>query len=148
MRRLSKLHRMIFRATGGLVGKRLVNNDMLLLTTTGRQTGEEHTVPLLYLRDGDRLVVIASYGGRPRHPDWYLNLRADSTVRVRTSDAEWVGRATTAAPEERAHWWDRAVAAYEGYAAYQSKTGREIPVVFLQRTGPAQEKADPFPAIS
>lgn len=134
VRRLSKLHQLIFRATGGRVGKRLVDNDMLLLTTIGRETGEEHTVPLLYLRDGERLVVIASYGGRPRHPDWYLNLRSDPTVKVRTSDEEWVGLATSASPEERDEWWDRAVEAYEGYASYQSKTARKIPIVFLERT--------------
>lgn len=136
VRRLSQLHRVVFEATGGVLGRRLVDNDMLLLTTTGRLSGKEHTVPLLYLRDGHRLVVIASYGGRPRHPDWYLNLRSNPEVRVRTNSEEWVGLATTAPGEMRAEWWERAVASYEGYAAYQSKTRREIPVVFLERTDP------------
>ena len=135
VRRLSTLHRVLFRATGGIVGRRLVDNDMLLLTTQGRRTGEDHTVPLLFLRDGERLVVIASYGGRPLPPDWCMNLLADPMVRIQTSQETWVGRASTASPGERALWWPRAVAAYEGYAEYQSRTDREIPVIFIDRIG-------------
>lgn len=131
VRLLSRLHRGVFRATGGRVGRRLVDNDMLLLTTRGRRTGRDHTVPLLFLRDGRRVVVIASYGGRPRRPDWYLNLVADPMVTVETSEGRWVGSATTAGPEERALWWPRVVAAYQGYADYQSRTDREISVVFI-----------------
>ncbi len=131
VRRLSKIHRALFRATGGRVGRRLVNNDMLLLSTTGRHTGETHTVPLLFLRDGPRLVVIASYGGRPQHPDWYLNLVANPEARVRTDEGQWAVRATTAGPEERSRWWPGVVTAFEGYAGYQAKTDREIPIVFL-----------------
>jgi F420H(2)-dependent quinone reductase len=134
---LSRLHRGLFRVTGGRIGKRLVDNDMLLLTTRGRRTGEDHTVPLLYLQDGRRVVVIASYGGRPNPPDWYLNLVADPEVIVRTSEGAWAGNATLAEPEERARWWPRVVEAYEGYAEYQSRTDREIPVVFIDRNGTA-----------
>lgn len=104
---------------------------MLLLTTTGRRTGKEHTVPLLFLRDGDRHVVIASYGGRPNHPDWYSNLVANPEAKVHTSEGQWPVRATTAGPDERSRWWPQVVAAFEGYADYQSKTDREIPIVFL-----------------
>jgi F420H(2)-dependent quinone reductase len=138
VKRLSRLHRGVFRATGGRVGKRLVDNDMLLLTTRGRRTGRDHTVPLLFLRDGRRLVVIASYGGRHHAPDWYLNLAADPAVRVRTSEGTWVGHATTAGPQERARWWLRVVAAYKGYAEYQSRTDREIPVVFIDQKDVAE----------
>ena len=69
-RRLSTLHRWLFRSTSGRVGKRLVNNDMLLLTTTGRRSGRLHTVPLLYLRDDSGPIVISSWGGRPHHRQW------------------------------------------------------------------------------
>jgi deazaflavin-dependent oxidoreductase (nitroreductase family) len=114
-----------------VVGRRLVGNDMLLLTTTGISTGEPHTVPLLYLRDGDRLVVIASYGGRPKPPAWYRNLSADDRVEVQVRGQRRRMRARTADASERISWWPRVVAAYDGYAEYQSRTTREIPVVIL-----------------
>jgi F420H(2)-dependent quinone reductase len=98
-RRLSRLHRGIYRLTRGRVGKRLVRNDMLLLTTTGARSGKPHTVPLLYLRDGDTLVVIASWGGRPYHPDWYHNLLAHPVATVRVRSRTWDVRARTAVVE-------------------------------------------------
>jgi deazaflavin-dependent oxidoreductase (nitroreductase family) len=132
VKRWSRFHKTLYRLTRGQVGRRLVDNDMLLLTTTGRRTGKPHTVPLLYLTDGDRYVVIASYGGRPHHPEWYRNLVAHPRVTVETPDGAQPMFARTATPEERASWWPRAVEAYEGYAVYQSRTDREIPVVFLE----------------
>jgi deazaflavin-dependent oxidoreductase (nitroreductase family) len=114
------------------VGRRVVDNDMLLLTTTGRRSGRSHTVPLLYLTEGDTVVVIASWGGRPYHPDWYLNLEADPHVEVQIAGMRRRMRARTAEPEERAAWWPRVVAAYDGYRAYQSRTDRQIPVVVLE----------------
>ena len=131
VRRWSRAHRRLFQITHGRVGKRLVDNDMLLLTTSGRVTGEAHTVPLLYLRDGDRLVVIASYGGRGHHPDWYLNLESAPEVGVELPGARVRMIARTASSEERAHWWPCIVDAYYAYAAYQLRTQREVPVVFL-----------------
>lgn len=132
VKRWSRIHVLLFRATGGLIGRRLVDNDMLLLTTTGRHSGRRHTVPLLYLTDGERYVVIASYGGRDRHPEWYLNLLENPTVGVRTPLARLTMGARTASPEERALWWPRVLDAYDGYWVYQSRTEREIPVVFLE----------------
>ena len=134
VRRWSAVHRVLYRITGGLVGRRLVDNDILLLTTTGHLSGESHTVPLLYLRDGATLVVIASYGGRPRHPAWYQNLVNDPRVGVQVSDSKFEMRARTATNEERREWWPRVEAAYDGYSMYQSRTDREIPVVFLEPT--------------
>lgn len=128
---LSALHTTLYRLTRGALGKRLVDNDMLLLTTTGRTTGRTHTVPLLYLRDGEDLIVIASWGGRPDHPHWYENLLADPTVQVQLLGERSTRKATTLAAGERAIWWPRIVDAYEGYAVYQSRTEREIPVVRL-----------------
>lgn len=89
-------------------------------------------MPLLFLRDGPKLVVIASYGGRPDHPAWYHNLVADPAVTVQIGGKRYSMVARTADPEERATWWPQVVAAYEGYAEYQSRTDREIPIVFLE----------------
>jgi deazaflavin-dependent oxidoreductase (nitroreductase family) len=128
---LSSLHRVLYRSTGGRLGRRLVHNDMCLLTTTGRRTGREHTVPLLYLRDGERLVVIASWGGRDHHPEWYLNLLERPSATVQVLGERWPVIAATAGPDERSVWWPRVLSAYDGYAEYESRTDREIPVVFL-----------------
>ena len=132
VRRLSWLHAYLFRATRGLIGRRLVGSDMLLLTTTGRVSGEPHTVPLLFLSEGDTLVVIASYGGRDQHPDWYLNLVENPHVVVQVRGERREMRARTADPEKRAEWWPRIVKAYDGYREYQTRTEREIPVVLLE----------------
>ncbi len=132
---LSTLHRILYRATRGMIGRRLVDNDMCLLTTTGRRTGKPHTVPLLYLSDGDRLVVIASWGGRDRHPEWYLNLLADPRATVQVLGQRWAVEASTAGTDEREIWWPRVLAAYDGYGVYESRTDREIPVVFLNPAG-------------
>ncbi|HSG79543.1 MAG TPA: nitroreductase family deazaflavin-dependent oxidoreductase [Acidimicrobiia bacterium] len=133
VKRLSRLHTVLFRLTRGVIGRRLAHNDMLLLTTVGRRTGEPHTVPLLYLEDGERLVVVASYGGRPDHPEWYHNLVADPEVGVEIAGRGKEARtARTTTPEERAAWWPRIVEAYDGYAEYQSRTDRVIPVVILR----------------
>ena len=128
---LSAVHTALYKATGGLIGRRLVRNDMCLLTTTGRRTGKRHTVPLLYLRDGDSVVVIASYGGRRNHPQWYQNLVAEPVAELQILDKRLQVTARTADPAERAQWWPRIVTAYSDYALYQSRTDREIPVVFL-----------------
>jgi len=104
---------------------------MLLLTATGRRTGRRRTVPLLFLRDGPRYVVVASYGGRDHHPDWYLNLQSDPDAAIRVGARRISVRAVTAGPEERERLWRRVLEAYDGYRAYQERTGREIPVVLL-----------------
>lgn len=105
---------------------------MALLTTRGRQTGRPHTVPLLYLRDRDDVIVIASWGGRPHHPHWYTNLRADPQATIQVSERRWPVIAETMGTEERTQWWPRIVDAYHGYAAYQARTNRPIPVVRLK----------------
>lgn len=132
VKRWSARHVFLYRLTRGVIGRRLVGNDMLLLTTRGHRTGEDHTVPLLFLRDGDRYVVIASYGGRPDHPTWYDNLVAEPRVRVQVRSRRLAMVARTAGIDERKRWWPRIVAAYADYAVYQSRTVREIPVVVLE----------------
>ena len=130
-RRLSTLHTLAYRLTGGRVGRRLVNNDMLLVTTTGRRSGRKHTIPLLYLRDGDAVIVIASWGGRDYPPDWYLNVVADPEVSVQMNGAGWDAVAEELDEPERSTWWQHAVTAYDGYAEYQSRTMRVIPILRL-----------------
>lgn len=135
VRRWSRVHTVLYRATGGRVGRRLVSNDMLLLTTVGRVSSRPHTVPLLYLRGDDRLVLIASYGGRPDHPSWYHNLVANPTVEVQVDGSRRRMTARTATTAERAIWWPQIEEAYDGYTVYQSRTDREIPVVILEPHG-------------
>lgn len=142
-RQLSRLHVIVYRLTGGLLGRRLVRNDMLLLTTRGRATRKAHTVPLLYLRQGDTLVVIASWGGRPRDPHWYRNLVAEPRAIVQVRSRIWAVRARTANTDERETWWPRIVAAYPGYRNYQSRTDRIIPVVLLEPIPRHRDKAPP-----
>lgn len=128
---LSRIHTALYRLTSGRIGRRLVDNDMLLLTTTGRHTGRPHTVPLLYLRHGDRYVVFASWGGRDRHPEWYLNLLIDPSARAQVRNQRHPVVATTAHGPERDLWWTRALTTYSGYSTYEARTDRHIPVVFL-----------------
>jgi deazaflavin-dependent oxidoreductase (nitroreductase family) len=132
VKRASSVHALLYRLTAGRVGNRLVANDMLLLTTTGRGTGEHHTVPLLYLRSADTVLVIASYGGRQRHPDWYLNLQTHPSVKVQIDGKRTTGTARTMSPEERGRWWPKVVEAYADYDVYQSRTDREIPIVAIE----------------
>ena len=133
IRTVSSLHIALYRATRGRVGRRLARHDMLLLTTTGRHSGRQHTVPLLYLRVRSDLVVIASYGGHPQHPHWYRNLVADPHAEVQLDGERFPVTARTADAGERSRLWALAVAEYPGYTDYQAKTTRLIPVVLLQR---------------
>jgi deazaflavin-dependent oxidoreductase (nitroreductase family) len=112
---------------------------ILLLTTRGRKSGKERTTPLMYGRDGDNFVLIASVGGASRNPAWYWNVRAQEAEvelgrerrRVRARDAEG---------EERDRLWAQMVGLYPGYADYQQKTARRIPVVVLEPQGQAQAR--------
>ncbi len=128
---LSRIHTVLYRVTSGMLGRRLVDNDMLLLTTTGRHTGEAHTVPLLYLEDEGRFVVFASWGGRDEHPEWYLNLLAGQHGVIQVASERRSVTSSTAEGDERERLWGRAEAAYSGYAEYQTRTDRQVPVVFL-----------------
>ncbi len=136
VRTFSRLHRRLYRATNGRVGRRLPRIDapMLLLTTTGRRSGKPHTVPLLFLSEGDGWLVIASYGGRDHHPAWYLNLVADPSCTVQVDGKSAPATATTLDADARTQLWPKVVAAYDGYAAYQAKTERQIPLVLLTPT--------------
>jgi deazaflavin-dependent oxidoreductase (nitroreductase family) len=126
------VHVALFRASSGRIGGRLRGAPVLLLTTKGRKTGKERTTPLLYLEDGNRLVVVASKGGAPSHPAWFLNLQANPEVTVERGKGKSRYRARAAEGEERDALWSRVVAMYGSYADYQEKTSREIPVVVLE----------------
>jgi deazaflavin-dependent oxidoreductase (nitroreductase family) len=124
-------HAAIYRASGGKVVGRMFNSPVLLLITTGRKTGKERTTPLLYLEDGENLVVVASVGGAPKHPDWYWNLIADPEARVEIGDRTLRIRAQEAQDEEKSRLWARLAEMYPPYEDYQKRTKREIPVLVL-----------------
>lgn len=132
VQRLSRFHTLLYRLSRGVLGRRLVDNDMLLLTTIGAKTARRHTVPLLYLRDDAALVVVASYGGRDHHPDWYHNLAAHPRASVQLRGDRHEVRARTATSDERGRLWPTVVQAYHGYAVYQERTRRQIPLVLLE----------------
>ena len=126
------VHRAVLLLTGGRVGSRLGHLEQVLLTTTGRRTGRSRTTPLALTVVGDRLVLVASDGGARAHPSWYLNLVAHPDVVVRRGTDRLRLRARTAAGAERDELWRAAVASHGGYAAYQRRTDRQIPVVVLE----------------
>jgi F420H(2)-dependent quinone reductase len=105
---------------------------MLLMTTTGRKSGIRRTLPLLYLADGANLVVVASQGGLPSDPQWFLNVKANPDVEVQVGARVEPRRARVATPEERAALWPRLVEHYRDFATYQAWTERTIPVVLLE----------------
>ncbi|HEY5100159.1 MAG TPA: nitroreductase family deazaflavin-dependent oxidoreductase [Gaiellaceae bacterium] len=127
----SRLHVFLYRASGGRIGGRFKAAPVLLLTTTGRKTGKRRTTPLLYAEDAGRYVIVASVGGAPKHPAWYLNLRGNADATIRVGSRELKVHADTASPDERARLWTLMTRMYPGYDAYQAKTSREIPVVTL-----------------
>jgi deazaflavin-dependent oxidoreductase (nitroreductase family) len=127
-------HVRVYRETKGERGYNWRNGSkILLLTTTGRTSGEPRTTPLIHVVDGDGWVVIASKGGAPDHPDWYKNLEAnpEATVEVLADEVPVV--ATTAEGDDRARLWAAMTEAWPAYDDYQAKTDREIPVVVLTR---------------
>ncbi len=105
---------------------------VIILTTRGRKSGALRKAPLMRVTDGEKYAVIASLGGAPEHPVWYLNLLADPEVTLQDKDVKRRYRAHTATGDEREQWWARAVAVWPDYDKYQIKTDREIPVVVLE----------------
>lgn len=122
-----------FRANGGKVGGPFAGSTMLLLTTTGAKSGQPRISPLVYTADGDTLVVIASKGGAPTNPDWFYNLVANPVVTVERGTEQFQARATIPEGAERDRLFNQAAAHMPGFAEYQRKTTRTIPVVVLER---------------
>jgi deazaflavin-dependent oxidoreductase (nitroreductase family) len=139
MKQMSRLNVTVYRATGGRVGGTWRVGAALrrpakicLLEHRGRRTGRLLTTPLLFLRDADRVVVVASQAGRAQHPQWYLNTTADPAVTVQIGRSREQMNARTATEEERERLWPRLLEVYADYASYQSWTDRLIPVVILE----------------
>jgi deazaflavin-dependent oxidoreductase (nitroreductase family) len=136
---LSTANTWLYRKTGGRIGKTWRIGSALrkgvpicLLTTTGRKSGRPRTVPLCYLADGERVVLVASQGGLPDDPQWYKNLVADPAVEVQVGTTHRRMTARTAGPGERDDLWPRLVELYADYASYQTWTKRTIPVVVCE----------------
>jgi deazaflavin-dependent oxidoreductase (nitroreductase family) len=122
-----------FRANRGTSGGPLAGRPLLLLTTTGARSGQPRTAPMMYIREGQRLLVIASNLGAPRHPDWYHNLVAQPNVTVEIGDETFDAAAVTIEGAERQRLWAWIVEQYPFFAEHQAKTTRQIPVVALSR---------------
>ncbi|MCC6642749.1 MAG: nitroreductase family deazaflavin-dependent oxidoreductase [Deltaproteobacteria bacterium] len=132
IRAMSAVNVWLYRLSGGRVGGRFRHGaPVLLLTTVGRKTGASRVAPLLYLEDGDNLVIVASKGGMSHHPTWYLNVQAHPDVEVEVGSERRNMRARTADAAERSALWPRLVEMYRDYDDYQARTERVIPVVIL-----------------
>ena len=123
-----------YRETGGEVGHLWrEGSTILLLTTAGRKSGEKRTVPLIYAKDGDSYVIIASKGGAPDHPGWFKNIEKDPNVELQVKGDVFRARARPALGEERERLWRLANTVWRYYDDYAKKTPREIPVIVLER---------------
>ncbi|HVM52181.1 MAG TPA: nitroreductase family deazaflavin-dependent oxidoreductase [Acidimicrobiales bacterium] len=129
---VNAVHRSLFSATGGRVGGRVAGMPALILTTTGRRSGAPRqtmlTAPIV---DGDTVVLVGSYGGDDREPQWCRNLRANPEVEITMGGRTRPMHARIASPEERAELWSRVTSRYRGYAGYQDRTDRDIPLVIV-----------------
>jgi F420H(2)-dependent quinone reductase len=128
-------HTFLYKRTGGRLGHTLpgVPGKMLLLDHVGAKSGTKRTSPLLYVRDGKDLVIVASKGGFPKNPAWFHNLVANPDTTVQVGGEHLPVHARVAKPEERERLWAMAVSAYRGYEGYAARSkGREIPLVVLE----------------
>lgn len=124
-----------FRANDGRVGGQFEGAPLVLLTTTGRKTGNPHTTPVMYRAEGDRIFVFGSYAGSDEHPSWYRNLVEEPSVHVELGADAFNATAVVLQGEERDGVWERQASQYSGFANYQRRTERVIPVVELQPLG-------------
>lgn len=132
LRRLTAGHVALYRGSGGRLGHRPPGlPPMLLLEHVGARSGVRRTTPLVYTRDGEDVVLVASKGGYPRHPAWFHNLVANPDTTIQLGRRRLAVRAHVASDEERARLWPKCVATYGGFAGYQARAGRTIPLVVL-----------------
>jgi F420H(2)-dependent quinone reductase len=129
---MSRANARLYKVSGGKRGTTFRKAPVALLTTTGRKTGQPRVSPLLYMRDGDRVILVASRGGTDKDPMWYLNLKADPKVTVQIKDQTLALTAREASNEERATLWPRLVEMYPDFEDYQSWTDRRIPIVVCE----------------
>ena len=131
---VTRVHSLLYRSSNGVIGGRIANSPVLLLTTTGRRSGKQRTVPLLYLMDGANVVLVASNGGAVRDPTWWLNLQTTSDAWIQIKGIRRRVKVDRASAVEKQRLWPRLTAMYPGYKRYQEITGRDIPVVILRST--------------
>ena len=130
-----KLHHKIYTATGGRVGHKMIGVPTLMLYTTGRRSGQTRVNSLVYAKDGDDLLVVASNGGADKPPGWLHNVVANPDVEVQVGTDKFRARAKTVTGPEREKLWNELVAIYAPYTDYQKATERQIPVVLCERVG-------------
>ena len=128
----SHIHQWLYRRTGGRIGGNM-GAPVLLLTTTGRKSGQLRTTPLFYLVDGNQWAVVASNAGSDKDPAWWLNLQSQPEAKVQIVNKTYSVRGRQATKEECAELWPHLVALFSGYADYQAQTTRQIPVVVLEK---------------
>lgn len=127
------VHRNVFKASNGRLMGKFYGMPVVMLETTGRKSGKRRTTMLTSpVQDGDKVVLVASWGGDDRHPTWYLNLKANPDVQATYNGKRRKMRARIATPDEKADLWPRVTSKYKGYAGYQTKTSRDIPLVILE----------------
>lgn len=129
---MSRLHVWLYRISGGRIGGRMFNAPVILLTTTGRKTGKQRTIPLLYLDVGDSTyAIVASYGGADKSPAWAVNLLATPRAQIQIGARILNVDASALAAQRKSELWPRLVAMYPDYQVYQDRTSRDIPVILL-----------------
>jgi deazaflavin-dependent oxidoreductase (nitroreductase family) len=128
----SKIHSTVYRWTGGIIGKNILGNQMLLLTTIGRKTGQPRTTPVAYLTDGDAMIIVGGAGGAAKDPGWWINLQSHPEAQVQVGRRKLRVSATKAQLEEQKHLWASYPAQYTLFDSMQKRTSREIPVVILR----------------
>lgn len=128
----ARAHIWVYRRTDGRIGAKLLRFPAVLLTTTGRKSDEPRTTATLYLRDGERVIVPASFGGREENPLWYLNLKENPEVQVQIKDRVLQLRARDATAEERAKYWPQLTEMYPRYRNYREAADRVIPLVVCE----------------
>lgn len=137
LKTMNTVHRGLLKLSGGRLGWRAAGMPVLKLTTIGRKSGKSRTVMLTSpIYQGDAIVIVASRGGDNQHPAWFLNLRDHPAVEVAyAGQPKRAMRARVATADERPALWSRVIAAHKGYAEYQTRTDREIPLVLLEPVG-------------
>jgi deazaflavin-dependent oxidoreductase (nitroreductase family) len=127
----------LYNVSGGRIGGKMGQVPVLLLTTTGRKTGKQRTLPLVYIMDGSAYVITASAGGADKHPGWFFNIRSNPQATIQVKDKHITVMAEIAGPEKKPELWARLVEVAPNFAGYQKRTSREIPMVILH---PVEER--------
>lgn len=130
---MSAFHVWLYRLTGGKIGGRMFNAPIVLLTTTGHKSGQQRTIPLLYLKTGDSYALVGSYAGADKPPAWLTNIIKTPAAQIQIGANVMRVNASIATPQKKAELWPKLVALYPDYQVYQDRTSRDIPVVLLTR---------------